>query len=164
MLKVKKIFIILFIVALLILIGLGVWIGVTMFGNHETNPTGPSEYSAVYMTSGDIYFGKLHSFPKPYLSDALYLVKSTNQSGQTQIGLAPFSSVFWAPAGKIYFNPDQVLFTAPLQNSSQIISAIKNPSILTQNSATQQQGNSSNQSTTTTGSSNSENSTSTVKK
>jgi hypothetical protein len=161
MLKVKKIFIILFIVALLILIGLGVWIGVTMSGSHETNPTGPSEYSAVYMTSGDVYFGKLHSFPKPYLSDALYLVRSTNQSGQTQINLASFSSVFWAPAGKIYFNPDQVLFTAPLQNNSQIISVIKNPSLLTQNNATQQQGSST---TPTTGSLNSGNTTSTVKK
>ena len=163
MLKIKKIFIILFIIVLLILIGIGVWIGITMSGNHEINPNGQSEYSAVYMTNGDVYFGKIHSFPKPYLSDALYIVKNVNQNGQTQLGLASFSSVFWAPAGKIYFNPDQVLFTAPLQNSSQIINAIKNPSILMQNAAAQQQ-NSSTQTAPTTNSSNSVNASSTNSK
>jgi len=130
MLKNKKLFITLFFVILVILIGLGIWIGITMVGSHATDPAAPSGYTAVYMTSGDIYFGKLHSFPKPYLTDALYVTRNTGQNGQTQLGLATFKSAFWSPVGEIYFNPSQVLFTAPLRNDSQIITAIQNPTSL----------------------------------
>lgn len=141
MLKNKKLFIVLFVVVLVVLIGLGVWIGVAIVGSRTANPAAPSGYTAVYMTSGDIYFGKLHWFPKPYLTDALYVTRSTGQNGQTQLGLAAFTSSFWSPVGDIYFNPSQVLFTASLRNDSQIIAAIQNPALLSgagsQSSSTQ---------------------------
>jgi len=69
-------------------------------------------------------------FPREYISDALYVVRSSNQSGQSQLGLAAFKSAFWSPVGDIYINPTQDLFTAPLRNDSQIIQAIENPSLL----------------------------------
>jgi len=131
MLKNKKLSIGLFLLALVVLVGAGVWIGMAVVGgNRAADPAGNSGYSAVYMVSGDIYFGKLHSFPQPYLSDALYVTRSTNKSNQTQLGLASFKSAFWNPVGEIYFNPSQVLFTAPLRNDSQIVAAIQNPSLL----------------------------------
>ena len=130
MFKDKKLFIVLFFAVLVVLIGLGIWIGMTVVGNHVVDPAAPSGYSAVYMTSGDIYFGTLHWFPRPYLADALYVVRNTTQSGQTQLGLTAFKSAFWSPVGEIDFNPEQVLFTAPLRNDSQIIQAIQNPASL----------------------------------
>ena len=130
MFKNKNVFIVLFLIVLVVLIGLGVWIGIAMVGNHTTDPAGNSGYTAVYMTSGDIYFGKLHSFPRPYLTDALYVTRNTGANNQTQLGLATFKSAFWNPVGEIYFNPSQVLFTAPLRNDSQIITAIENPTSL----------------------------------
>jgi len=130
MFKNKKLFIVLFFVILVVLIGLGVWIGMAVVGNRTADPSAPSGYTAVYMTSGDIYFGKLHWFPREYLSDALYVVRSTGQSGQAQLGLATFKSAFWNPVGDIYLNPAQILFTAPLRNDSQIVAAIQNPALL----------------------------------
>jgi len=130
MFKNKKIAVVLFVLVLIVLIGVGVWIGMEVTGTHTIDPAGNSGYTAVYMTSGDIYFGKLHSFPKPYLTDALYVTRSTGQNNQTQIGLATFKAAFWSPVGEIYFNPAQVLFTAPLRNDSQIIAAIQNPALL----------------------------------
>lgn len=130
MFKNKKLFIILSLLVLVVLIGLGIWIGIEVSGTHSVDPAAPSGYTAVYMVSGDIYFGKLHRFPEPYLTDALYVTRNTGQDGQTQLGLATFKSAFWSPTGVIYFNPSQVLFTAPLRNDSQIIAAIQNPALL----------------------------------
>lgn len=131
MFKNKKLSIVLFLLVLVVLVGAGVWVGMAMVGSHVADPAAPSGYTAVYMASGDIYFGKLHSFPKPYLTDALYVTRSTGTNGQTQLGLATFKSAFWGPVDGIYFNPSQVLFTAPLRNDSQIVAAIQNPSSLT---------------------------------
>ena len=130
MFKNKKRSVVLFLFVLVVLVGAGVWIGTAMVGGNATNPASSSGYSAVYMISGDIYFGKLHSFPKPYLTDALYVTRSTGQNNQPQLGLATFKSAFWSPVGEIYFNPSQVLFTASLRNDSQIVTAIQNPSSL----------------------------------
>ena len=138
MFKNKKLSIVLFFAVLVVLVGVGVWIGTVMVGGSSTNPASASGYSAVYMVSGDIYFGKLHSFPRPYLTDALYVTRSTGQNNQPQLGLATFKSAFWNPVGEIYFNPSQVLFTAPLRNDSQIVTAIQNPASL---SAGAQSGN-----------------------
>ncbi len=140
MLKNKKLLIVAFFVVLAILIGLGVWAVIEITGSNNTNPAGPSGYTAVYMISGDVYFGKLHSFPKPYLTDVLYITRNTGQNGQVQLGLASFKSVSWAPVGDIYFNPNQVLFTAPLRNDSQIVAAIQNPALLTAGTETQSVG------------------------
>ena len=131
MLKNKKLLVVIFFIVVIILIGLGVWIAVEFMGSSSSNPAAPSGYTAVYMVSGDVYFGKLHSFPKPYLSDVLYITRNTGQNGQVQLGLASFKSVSWAPVGDIYFNSNEVLFTAPLRNDSQIVAAIQNPALLT---------------------------------
>ncbi len=127
MLKNKKLFIVLFFAVLVVLVGIGILIGVEVAGSQSANPSAASGYTAVYMTSGDIYFGKLYWFPKPYIADAMYVTKGTGQNGQPQYGIAMFKSVAWAPTGDIYFNPAQVLFTAPLRNDSQIVQEIENP-------------------------------------
>jgi len=140
MFKNKKLLIVVFFVVVVILIGLGVWIAVEFMGNNNANPAAPSGYTAVYMVSGDVYFGKLHSFPRPYLSDVLYITRNTGQNGQVQLGLVAFKSVSWAPVGDVYFNPNQVLFTAPLRNDSQIVAAIQNPALLTGGAQSQSVG------------------------
>ncbi len=139
MFKNKKTFIIVSLVAIIIVVGFGVWVGAEIAGNRTVDPAAPSAYTVVYMMSGDIYFGKLHWFPKPYLTDALYVVKSTGQNGETQVGLSSFKSVSWSPVGEIYFNPSQVLFEAPIRNDSQIVSAIQNPAAAAGGNAQAQQ-------------------------
>jgi len=91
-----------------------------------------SSYTAVYMASGDIYFGKMHWFPRPRLTNVWYLQRSVNQQNQPQLSLAKFQDVFWGPVDEIYLNSDQVLFWTSLRSDSQVVKAFVNPSLLEQ--------------------------------
>ena len=120
------------VLVVLIAIGAGVWMAVSA----SKDPNGASPYSAVYLTSGDIYFGKLSWFPQPHLTDVWYLQRSTNASGQTQVSVAPLKSVFWGPMDEVSLNANQILFTTRLSNSSQLVSGFENPSSLEQQQGT----------------------------
>jgi len=88
--------------------------------------TETSEYSAVYLTSGDIYFGKLAWFPWPRIQDVWYLDRSVNQQTQAQeVNLLPMTSVFWGPSGELRLNPKEIIFTSKLRADSQVVSVIK---------------------------------------
>jgi hypothetical protein len=126
----KTKFIVILIVVLALLLCAGVWIGVEVAGG-SGNSAAPSGYIAVYMTTGDVYFGKPNWFPSLSLTNALYLQRSTDQTGKTQIGIAPFSGVFWQPVGDIHLNGQQILFWASISKGSQIVQAIENPASLT---------------------------------
>ncbi len=91
-----------------------------------------SSYTAVYMASGDIYFGKMHWFPRSRLTNVWYLQRSVNQQNQPQLSLAKFQDVFWGPVDEIYLNSDQILFWTSLRNDSQVVKAFVNPSLLQQ--------------------------------
>ena len=60
----KIIFSILFVVAVLVVFGvwLGLWIFKAIDQSPSPNPAGESPYTAVYMTTGDIYLEDLASF------------------------------------------------------------------------------------------------------
>jgi hypothetical protein len=124
----KKIFWGIVILVVLIAIIAGVWMAVSA----SKDPNGASPYSAVYLTSGDIYFGKLSWFPQPHLTDVWYLQRSTDASGQTQVSVAPLKSVFWGPMDEVTLNANQILFTTRLSNSSQLVSGFENPQLLQQ--------------------------------
>lgn len=117
--------------AAVVFIILGIWVGIALFST-GANPAGPSPYSAVYLTTGDIYFGKLSWFPSPHLTDAWVLQRSQNAQGQTQLGVAPFASSFWKPVNEIDLNPQQIVFWTRLRNDSQLAQAIANPSSVQQ--------------------------------
>ena len=92
----------------LVLIG-----GKMLFANNESGG-----YSAVYMTSGDIYFGQLERYPKLLLADAYTLQR--NQDAQTPFTLVKFKDAFWGPAGDISLNEENILWIAELDESSPI--------------------------------------------
>ena len=134
----KKSKIVLFVIAVIVVIVLAVWAGIMIAGNFmgakSTNTVSP--YSAVYLTSGDMYFGKLSWFPSPHLTDVWYLQRTQGQNGQVQVSVQPFTSVFWGPSNEISLNSKNILFTTRLMTSSQVVQAIENP----QAAAAQQQG------------------------
>ena len=66
------------------------------------------------------------------MSDAWFVERSQSQSGQPQVGVASMNSVFWGPVGEINFNPQNIVFSTRLKNSSQIVTAMQNPSALQQ--------------------------------
>lgn len=112
-----------------ILVALGVWAGSWLVSRSApANPSGPSPYAAVYMTTGDIYFGKFIRFPKPHMTDVWFLQRTTGQNNQAQFGIVPFGNAFWGPVNEVNFNADQILFWASLRNDSQVVKVLQNPS------------------------------------
>jgi hypothetical protein len=125
-------------IIIIVVIVLAVWAGVLIAGMQSgTNPDAASPYSAVYLSTGDIYFGKLSWFPSPHMTDVWFIERSQGQDGQTQVGFAPLTSVAWGPTDGISFNAQDIVFSTRLKNSSQIVQVMENPS-----SVTAQQGGS----------------------
>lgn len=116
------------IVILVVLVAIGLWAWTEVASSKDAN--GPSPYSAVYLTSGDIYFGKLSWFPQPHLTDVWYLQRAADASGQSQISVAPLKNVFWGPVNEITLNQSQILFWTRLSNASQLVNSFENPQTL----------------------------------
>ncbi len=105
---------------LFLLVGVGVWLGYAL---SRTGNEALSEYSAVYLVSGDLYFGKMKWFPHPHLEDVWYVDRGTQN---TQAGIAPFRTVFWGPSDELYISPKQVLWRTRLKADSQVVRALEN--------------------------------------
>lgn len=125
----SKKLIIIAVIVIVIVIALGVWLGFRFFSTPD--PAGPSQYSAVFMVTGDIYYGKLSWFPWPRLKEVWFLQRGVDpQSQQVQLGIAPFRTAFWGPVDSIYLNPKQILLWTRLRNDSQVAQAFANPALL----------------------------------
>lgn len=123
--KIAFILIALVIVVVAVIALVGAWAAKTL----QLNPTGPSEYSAVYLSTGDIYFGKLDWFPKPRLTNVWFLQRTADAAGASQLGIVPFKNAFWGPVDKVYLNPTQIIFWTRLRNDSQVAKAFANPEL-----------------------------------
>ena len=80
-------------------------------------------YSAVFLNTGDMYFGKLSRFPKLTLTDVWYLQVST-QEDQTGFNLAKFSDALFGPKDKMEINKENVVWISKLTDNSQVVSFI----------------------------------------
>jgi hypothetical protein len=83
-------------------------------------------YSAVYLSSGEMYIGKLSTFPNLVLTN-IYLFKivpDPSDATKKAYQLVPLKNTPWSP-DKIYLNKDQVIFTAPIRDDSQVAQALK---------------------------------------
>lgn len=118
-------------VVFLAVVALVSWL-VLLQPSSQKNLAGESDYSAVYLATGEVYYGKLSWFPWPHLSQVLYLQRGVNQKNESQLGIAPFTSVFWGPEDKLYLNPKEIVFWVRLRGDSQLVPFLKNPEMLTQ--------------------------------
>jgi hypothetical protein len=94
-----------------------------------------SEYQAVFLTNGQVYFGKIDSLTdRGYtLSDIYYLqvqqgvqpdtTKTT--SGSQNLSLAKLGNELHGPEDAMYIEKQQVLFWENLKDSGQVVKAIK---------------------------------------
>jgi hypothetical protein len=119
----KKVFLIIAILVVLFA-AVGIWVGVALT---RFEADGPSPYSAVFLATGDVYFGKLSWFPWPRLDEAWLLQRAAGPNGEPQFSLAPLNSAFWGPAGTVYLNREQIVFWTRLTNSSRVAQAFQNP-------------------------------------
>lgn len=92
------------------------------------------QYQAVFLTNGQVYFGKLTNISDRYvkLSDIYYLqVQQSVQPAeskngeQPKVSLAKLGSELHGPEDEMQISRDQVLFWENLKDNSKVVSAIK---------------------------------------
>ena len=125
----KSVAIVIIIVVIVLFVGLGIWIGMCFHaGGSAANDSSLSPYSAVYLSTGDIYFGTLVWSPSPHLEDAWFLQRGTNAAGNATVSVYPFSQVTWGPSDTVYLNSSQIIFWTRLSSTSTVAQLIANPS------------------------------------
>lgn len=83
-------------------------------------------HSIVYLSNGEMYIGRLSTFPRLTLSDA-YLLQAVPDRADPQkstFQLMPLEEGLWAPK-YLYINQDQVLFSGPLSETSSIFKTLQ---------------------------------------
>lgn len=84
-------------------------------------------YWAVYLNTGDLYFGKIERFPKTSLTDVWFL-QMNSQNEENPLSLVKLEQIFWGPEDKIYFDNESVVWKTKLRDDSSVVEFIKNPS------------------------------------
>ncbi len=126
--KANKILLVLVILLALVLTGLIVW------QKWGVKPT----YSAVYLRTGDLYFGKMMTFPSFGLKN-VYTISVNQQDQQNPLSIQKFSNVFWGPEDYLKINRSEVVWITKLKDESQLVQLLKtNPNLLPQNSNQEQ--------------------------
>lgn len=119
------------VVVILVVLGLGVGAYKMMAANAGVK-TG--QYQAVFLSNGQVYFGKLSNTNDHYVSltDIYYLQvqqsvqpADKNSSDQPKVSLAKLGSELHGPEDQMQINRDQVLFWENLKDSSKVVTAIK---------------------------------------
>ena len=79
-------------------------------------------YYAVYLQTGDMYFGKLSRFPRLALSDVWFLQANTAEQGGAE--LIKYSNAMFGPQDKMEINRENVVWISKLRNDSQVVNYI----------------------------------------
>jgi lipopolysaccharide export LptBFGC system permease protein LptF len=80
-------------------------------------------YYAVYLKTGDMYFGKLSRFPKLNLSDIWFLQASMEEQGG--FNLKRYDDAVFGPKDKIEINKDNIVWISKLRDDSQVVNYIQ---------------------------------------
>ena len=82
---------------------------------------GDNAYSVVYMTTGEVYVGKLSMFPDFSLRDSyqLQVVKDATDPNKSSFQLNPTKDAIWAPKS-MHIIKDNVAFYGSLMSDSKI--------------------------------------------
>ena len=115
------------------LVGLLLLAGIVKFAVYQGSG-GPdvSRFQGVFLTSGQVYFGKLHNVygRYPYITNIYYLRADQNpQEGkedgkQPQLSLVKLGNEIHGPEDRMYLNHAHILFWENLKTDSQVSKAI----------------------------------------
>lgn len=120
-----------FVVGLVVLIA-AIFVGAFFWWN---GTGGKSAYTAVFLKTGDLYFGKLQRFPSYGLKQP-YLLQINKDNPQNPVSLQSFKNVIWGPEDFININREEVVWTASIRSDSNLAKILDtNPDL----SASQQQ-------------------------
>jgi hypothetical protein len=108
--------IVLVIVVVLIVLVFGVW---QYKANHINN------YSVVYLTTGEVYVGKLTTIPDLQLTDGyiLQVTKDATDATKNNFQLQPINQALWAPS-VLHIVEKNVVFYGPILPTSKIAEAL----------------------------------------
>ncbi|MFA5172784.1 MAG: hypothetical protein WC435_00035 [Candidatus Paceibacterota bacterium] len=87
------------------------------------------QYYAVYLRTGEIYFGQISYFPRMAMNDPLILQLTGDK--ENPFSISRFKDSFWGPEGKIYLGGDNVVWKARIAEGSKMMEALKNPDLVT---------------------------------
>lgn len=118
-----------------IIVSLLVIVGAVALNHDKGSSTSDIEegkYQAVFMTNGQVYFGKLADINKAYadLTDVYYLqvqqaVQPAATDQKSQVSLTKLGSELHGPTDKMHISRDQILFWENLKDDSTVVKAIK---------------------------------------
>lgn len=129
------------VVILIIILGLGYYFFSTRNGGGiggvvKDSGSNVSDYSAVFLTNGQVYFGKINTLNNDEvdISDIFYLQvnqqsslqngASASSSASPDISLVKLGNELHGPNDKMRINRSQVLFTESLKSDSKVVKAI----------------------------------------
>jgi hypothetical protein len=78
-----------------------------------------SDYYAVYLRTGDLYFGELSRFPYFTLRN-VHLFRVNSQNPQEPVSVQKFKDVFWGPEDYIKINRSDVVWYTKLAKDGQL--------------------------------------------
>lgn len=91
----------------------------------NTKKISEDRYYAVYLRTGDLYFGKIKWFPKFSMEDIWFIQRTSDQSGQVNFSLVKFTDAVYLPIDRIDINKDNVVWITRLDKDSPVIQEIK---------------------------------------
>ena len=133
----KKMVLAAIVVIALVVVGLVAWMGMKQMSSGAANMVKGNQYQALFLTNGQVYFGKLANVDDKYvtLTDIYYLqVQQTvqpaqnnnnNQNNNPQVSLAKLGSELHGPEDTMLVNRDQVLFWENIKDDGKVVQAIK---------------------------------------
>lgn len=128
----------------LLLVAVSLWLATGNFTNAETKQINTKEYQAVFLTNGQVYFGKVGTLNGNFVSltHVFYIENQNSTSSSTTTASSNYTlrklgvSELHAPEDKMVINREQVSFWENLKDSSQVVTKIKeyysNPSAANQ--------------------------------
>jgi hypothetical protein len=104
------------IVLVVVLVLVVLVVGLLKYKAMQTNA-----YSVVYLTTGEVYVGKLTTFPDMQLTDGyiLQVTKDAVDPTKSNFQLNPINQALWAPES-LHLNRQSVVFYGPLMSTSKI--------------------------------------------
>lgn len=119
-------------VVIIVVLALGAWFAwSSMSGDAAVKG---NEYQAVFLTNGQVYFGKVSDINGGYvkLTDIYYLQvqqsvqpdSKSSSNNNSQVSLAKLGSELHGPEDAMYISRQQVLFWENLKNDGKVVQAI----------------------------------------
>ena len=85
---------------------------------------------AIYLRTGDLYFGKLVRVPYFGLKN-VYLLQVNAANEENPVSVQKFTNVFWGPEDFVKINRDEVVWMTRVSDASQLTQVIRaNPDLV----------------------------------